>query len=96
MDIVLLLDDTPHMAFTSVSTAPVPPPTGVDETKGSRNTSVHKQTLSWSLARKAFTLICNDKVVEPTNVCSVFSEIPKIPRTKQNTERARERERERG
>lgn len=59
--------------------------------KGSRNTSVHKQTLTWSLARKAFTLICNDNVVEPTNVCCVFSEIPKIPRMKKNTERARER-----
>lgn len=57
--------------------------------KGFRNTSVHKQTLTWSLARKAFTLICNAKVVEPTNVCSVFREIPKIPRMKKNTARAR-------
>lgn len=36
MDIVLLLDDTPHMAFTSVSTAPVSPPTGADETTAQR------------------------------------------------------------
>lgn len=39
MYIVLLLDDTPHMAFTSVSTAPTPPPplpTGADKTTAQR------------------------------------------------------------
>lgn len=61
--------------------------------KGSRNTSVHKQTLTWSLAHKAFTLICTNKVVGPTNVCCVFSEIPKIPRMKKNSKREREKER---
>lgn len=35
MDIVLLLDNTPHMAFTSVSTPPPSPP-GADETTAQR------------------------------------------------------------
>lgn len=88
---------TPLTWPSHLSAQPQPPPLPSQQgrtrpqPKGSRNTSVHKQTLTWSLARKAFTLICNDNVVEPTNVCCVFSEIPKIPRMKKNTERARER-----
>lgn len=50
--------------------------------KGSSNTRLNEQMLTWSLAHKAFTLICNDKAVRPTNVCSVFSKIPKIPHMK--------------
>lgn len=48
--------------------------------KGSRNTSLHEQMLTWSLAHVAFTACA----VQPTNVHSDFSRIPKIPHMKKN------------